>query len=152
MKNQKKCDKKYCKGILFLSTAIIVLILDQLTKLLLKNLKEPIIIIKNFLQISITHNTGASFGIFKGQTMMFVWFSIIAIGIILYLYDKIPEKGYCKYAAALIFAGIIGNLTDRLAYGSVIDFIDFSFWPSFNIADSALTVGVIMLVFYLWRK
>ena len=57
-----------------------------------------------------------------------------------------------QFAAGLLLGGTIGNLIDRVAYGAVIDFIDFRVWPVFNIADSAVTIGVIILIVLLWKK
>ena len=82
--------------------------------------------------------------------MLFVVVSLIAIGILLFLFIKMKEeKEMISFSFPLILAGAIGNLIDRLRYGEVIDFLDFHLfsyhWPAFNIADSAITVGVILL-------
>jgi len=98
------------------------------------------------------HNFGAGFSLFQGATQLIIWFSIIVIGIIVYLYDKIPRLLYVQLSTASLLGGIIGNLIDRFRLGYVIDFIDFRVWPTFNIADMAITLGVIGLIIYFLKK
>ena len=127
--------------------------LDQITKHFISqaaSLKESIPIIKNFFYISLVHNTGIAFGLFKNQTAVFVVISIIAI--ILILYNIFYQGNHKKlnnlelFAFSLILSGAIGNLIDRIRFGYVIDFLDFRIWPVFNVADSAITIGVILLL------
>lgn len=143
-------DKKLLR---FLVISLAVILLDQLLKYLFSNflLPEKSIKLLPFLSLTLTHNTGAGFSLLTGQTGLLVWFSVIVIGIILYFFDKIPADSALVYAA-LVFSGTIGNLIDRLAYGYVIDFIDLGFWPVFNIADSAICIGAVLLVVYFFRK
>jgi len=105
--------------------------------------------ISKFL-LGTTINYGAAFGILQGWRWLFVIISFFVIGSILYYKDKIKSYGY--YGIILLFSGTTGNLIDRLVFGYVRDFIDFGFWPSFNLADSFNTLGVILLVIYFWRK
>lgn len=135
----------------FFLIAFLILILDQLTKLLiLRNFSTSQFKLFNFLQIKYTANTGAAFGILQNQTTLLAWFSVIVIGVVLFYYDKITSKN--DVPLALILGGTIGNFIDRLSYGHVVDYIDFSFWPAFNIADAALTIGVIWLIFSFYKK
>ena len=135
-------EKKKLSVILI--TTILVVLLDQLSKIL---------IVKGLIPISYSLNTGAGFGILKSSTTLLIWISIIVIGLIFYYYDKIPLKQKSvQIATALILAGAIGNLIDRIRLGHVIDFIDLKIWPSFNIADSAITIGAIILIMYLIKK
>ncbi len=97
-----------------------------------------------------SRNFGAAFGILQGWKWLFIIVSFFVIGFILYYKDKI--KGFSRYGLILLFSGTIGNLIDRLVFGYVRDFIDLGFWPSFNLADSFNTVGVILLVIYFWKK
>ena len=71
------------------------------------------------------------------------------IGLILFYYDKLPKKKYVVVSTALIFSGAIGNLIDRIFLGYVVDFIDIGLWPAFNVADSAITIGAIGIIYYL---
>ena len=144
------------RALFFLSTAAIIIILDQILKLILSRtleLGQSIPLIKNLFHLTLIHNTGAGFGILKDHGSLLIWISIIAMGIITYYYDQIPKKDRLpQIAAGLLMGGIIGNLIDRLAHGFVIDFFDLMVWPAFNIADSAITIGVILLIIYLWKK
>jgi signal peptidase II len=126
-------------------------ILDRLSKyIILKSLSagESIPVLENIFHITFVNNTGAAFGILKGQGWLFIIIAVLS-GIFLTAYliikrDTIPL--YEKTALSLILAGILGNLTDRLYFGYVIDFLDFRVWPVFNIADSFITVGVAILL------
>ncbi len=141
------------KNILFIS--LIVVLLDQLTKFILiktLSLSQSIVLIKNILHITYVVNTGAGFGILKNMNSFLIWITIIVIGLIFYLYDKIPKGRLPQTCTALVLGGAVGNLIDRIFVGHVIDFIDFRVWPVFNIADSAITIGVIGLVIYFWRE
>lgn len=144
------------KNTTIFSTALFVIILDQLTKFLIKQnfeLNQSFPIIKNILHFNYITNTGSAFGLFKGYNLFFVFFSIIVI-IVIYMYlnrIKNNEK-LMQFSIGLLLGGTIGNLIDRTLYGYVIDFIDFRFWPVFNIADSAVTISVIFLVFVLWKR
>ncbi len=140
---------------IFFLTAIIIVLLDQLTKLVVQKFLElgkQTAIIPNFLYIKYLQNTGMGFGLMQGQTWMIAWITIIFIGILLYYYDKMPGKKIIVVFAGLLLGGAVGNLIDRIAFGFVRDFIAFTFWPAFNIADMAITVGGIGLLVYLWRK
>lgn len=140
---------------IFPITALIILILDQLTKSIVSgtmSLQQSIPLIKNILHLTYTTNTGAAFGILKNMNYLLTYITIIVIGIILYNYDKLPKNKFPQITAALILGGAIGNLISRIFLGHVIDFIDFRIWPSFNIADSAITTGAIGLIIYFWKK
>jgi signal peptidase II len=135
-----------------------ILSVDQWTKYVVQQ-KLPLYlrveVIHGFFNLTHVRNTGGAFGIFGGErgglgSLLFVVVSLIAIGILLFLFIKMKEeKEMTSFSFPLILAGAIGNLIDRLRYGEVIDFLDFHLfsyhWPAFNIADSAITVGVILL-------
>ena len=133
----------------FFITSIIVL-LDQLTKFLARNISESIPLIKNVFHLTLIKNTGAGFGILQGQVWILIFISLIVIGLILFKIDKILKKKEYIWSFGLILGGAIGNLIDRIAFGFVTDFLDFRIWPAFNIADSALVVGVILLL--VWSR
>ena len=144
------------KNIFIFSAAFIVVLLDQLTKFLIKQnfqLNQSIPILKNIFHLTYITNTGSAFGLFKGLNLFFMLFSIIVIIVIFYYLNKIVEnKKLLQFSIGLLLGGTIGNLIDRIAYASVIDFIDFRIWPVFNIADAAVTISVILLIILLWKK
>ncbi|MBI2101111.1 signal peptidase II [Candidatus Woesearchaeota archaeon] len=145
------------KNTLVFSTALLIVILDQFTKFLVNQnfqLNQSIPLIKNILHITYITNTGSAFGLFKGLNWFFVLFSIIVIIIIFYYLKKAVKNNekLTQFAVGLLLGGTIGNLIDRIAYGAVIDFIDFRIWPVFNIADSAVTISIVLLVVLLWKE
>ena len=145
------------KNIFVFSTALFIVLLDQLTKYLIKQnfqLNTSIPIIKNILHLTYITNTGSAFGLFKSLNPIFVLFSIIVIIAIFYYTGKKIKNNerLLQFAVGLLLGGTIGNLIDRLLYGAVIDFIDFRIWPVFNIADSAVTISVVFLIILLWKK
>lgn len=140
----------------FLIVAVVVA-LDQATKYLIMTNLSPYDAREIFPFLHIVHvrNTGAAFGMFKtlGSTF-FILLSGFAIIFITYLLAK---RTYNTFGLSLILGGAIGNIIDRIAYGKVVDFIDFSVghfhWPAFNVADSSLTIGIaVILGTYLFRK
>ena len=136
-----------------LSVALIVLAiiaLDQITKYLIVNSLSPYdsIEVFSFLHIVNVRNTGAAFGSFKSLgSSFFIIVAVAAIGFVVYLLMK---RTYNTFGLSLILGGAVGNLIDRVLYGQVVDFVDFSIgsyhWPAFNVADSALTVGIIIIL------
>jgi signal peptidase II len=116
-------------------------------------------IIDGFFNLTYIRNTGAAFGILAGSAEAFrlpllLLFSVVAIGFIVMMLRRLPshEKGLIT-ALALILGGAIGNLIDRVFYGEVIDFLDFYWgsyhWPAFNVADSCITIGVAITIYYM---
>lgn len=101
------------------------------------------------LSIVNVQNTGVSFGLFKGYNPFFIALSFAALAFFLFIYRKKKKYGV---QISLICAGIIGNLTDRIFFGHVLDFLDFRFFPVFNIADSAITIGIAWLTFLLIKS
>lgn len=144
------------KNIFIISTAIIIAVIDQLTKFLARQnlqLNESIPIIKNIFHLTYITNTGSAFGMFQGFNLLFIIFSIIVIIILSNHLKKIkPNERYLQFAVSLLLGGTIGNLLDRIFYGAVIDFIDLRVWPVFNIADSAVTISILFLIILLWKK
>jgi len=138
------------------STALIIVIIDQIAKFLIKTnfqLNQTLPIINNIFNLTYIHNFGAGFGILQQQRWVLIFVSIIVIGFILYYLDKINGKEILlQLLFGFILGGTIGNLIDRVIYGYVIDFLDFRVWPVFNFADSFVTIGVIGLIIYLWKK
>lgn len=130
--------------------SLVIIVLDQITKHLVLKYMNPFesIEILPFLHIVSVRNTGGAFGMFKsvGSTL-FIAVSVMAIIFVIWLLIRTKES---YFGLSLILGGAIGNLIDRLRYGWVADFIDFSIgkfhWPAFNVADSALTIGVIVVL------
>ena len=138
------------------SIALIAVLIDQITKLLIKTnfqLNQGIPLVKDVFHLRYIRNFGAGFGIMQQQTWILIFISITVIGVILYYLDRIKDKEILlQFLVGFVLGGTIGNLIDRVSYGSVIDFLDFRIWPVFNFADGFVTMGIIGLVVYLWRK
>ena len=151
-----KFYKKHKKHFWFFLPVLLIVLFDQLFKLLIKNnfsLGESISLIPGFLSLTYVQNTGAGFGLLKDMGLLLIFVSIFVIGIILYQYDKIKIKEkLLLFSTAFVLGGAIGNLIDRIAYGYVVDFVDFLMWPAFNLADTMITIGVFGLVIYFWKK
>jgi len=140
----------------FLIVAVVVA-LDQITKNLIMTNLSPYDAREIFPFLHIVHvrNTGAAFGMFK--TLGSTFFIILSCFAILFITYLIAKRTYNSVGLSLILGGALGNLIDRIAYGKVVDFIDFSVgsfhWPAFNVADSALTVGIaVILGTYIFKK
>jgi signal peptidase II len=147
-----------------LGWVVTILVLDQLTKMIVDrtmSLHQSIPIIDGFFSLTYVRNTGAAFGIFAGSHEAFrlpflILVSVLALGFVAVMLKRLrdEEKGLIT-ALSLIIGGAIGNLVDRVLYGEVIDFLDFYWsnyhWPAFNVADSCITIGVLITLFYLIR-
>ena len=137
---------------------LLLITADQLTKLWVRSYEEGEVIYQlGFIQLTHVQNTGASFGIFKGHSFTLMIVDIVGIVILLamafYIYRRLPNLVTLlnTIAFSLILAGTVGNLIDRVRLEHVTDFIDVGFWPVFNVADSAVTVGAALIVFSLIR-
>ncbi|MCX5714007.1 MAG: signal peptidase II [Candidatus Omnitrophica bacterium] len=131
---------------------IAVLALDQLTKFAASNaliINNPVCVIKGIFYLTLVHNRGAAFGILQNQTLLFIITSLIAIFLIYLNLKKAKAAPWQSISLAFILAGAIGNLFDRIIYGHVIDFLDFRVWPVFNVADSSITIGAILLGWHI---
>ena len=108
-------------------------------------------VVRNIFHMTLVHNTGIAFGLFKNQGIVFIVIPIIAIILLvfnIYYYGNNKDDLSRTYIVAfsLILGGAIGNLIDRIYFGYVIDFIDFRIWPVFNVADSAITIGAMIIL------
>ena len=138
---------------------LLIVVADQFSKAWIRtNLLEGQSLFETgFFRITHVHNTGAAFGLFPDQSFALAIIALISITAIIvyvfviYRYFPLPDGMLGKLALGLVFGGAAGNLIDRLRFGYVTDFIDFGFWPAFNIADSAVTVGVIIFAYSLLR-
>ncbi len=134
------------KHVSFWATALSILVLDRLSKLLiLKYL--PLNSSIDFGLLSITHvlNTGTAFGMLKNASWFFIVFAAAVSAFLIMRYQKFPSSMH--WTLGLILGGALGNLIDRILYGAVIDFIDLGWWPVFNIADSAIVIAIVCLLF-----
>lgn len=127
-----------------------VFILDRVTKFAaLAALSDgrSVKVLPGIFHLTLVLNKGAAFGLLRDQRMFFILLSIFAVLFIIFYIRAKKNMGFVLSSAlGLILAGTIGNLVDRIRFGCVIDFLDFRVWPVFNIADSALTIGVGILI------
>ncbi len=134
------------------------LVLDRWTKILIQSrfdLNESVSIIDGFFNITYVRNTGVAFGIFSSvsspaKSVLLSAFTALAAALVTVYAVRAPARNrLLQLALGFILGGALGNLYDRLAYGYVVDFLEFYVgnyhWPSFNIADSAISIGVVLL-------
>ena len=118
---------------------------------------EPVEVLGEFVRLTYTRNSGIAFGLGAGVRFPYYLFSILAAAIIVYLFARQRVRSLTRQTAlALILGGALGNLVDRLKTGEVVDFIEVGWngwhWPVFNVADSAVTIGVLLFAFTWSRK
>ena len=140
------------------TTALIVLMLDQLTKLIVLQLLAPgtgVSVVDGLFSLTLAMNPGLAFGMLSTTPVAWRWLvAVLSMGALVVLavvgVRLLPAGGLAtRLAMGLIFGGAIGNLIDRARFGAVVDFLDFYWrdhhWPAFNVADSAISVGVALL-------
>lgn len=132
-----------------LAIAVTIMVLDQLTKWLVitrMTLNESIPVCGKFLSLTYCHNTGGAFSLMPGATNFFlVTGVVVSLALLAYLPKLARQHPMPAIAYALILGGAVGNLIDRFTYKYVIDFLDLHWWPVFNVADSGITIGVVLL-------
>ena len=141
------------RNVVFCLIGLLIVFADQLSKAWIRaNLAQGQSLFDiGFFRITRLHNTGAAFGLFQDQSFVLTIVAFIGVVVILLCtflaYRCLPflDNMLGKSALGLVLGGTVGNLIDRLRLGYVTDFIDFGFWPAFNVADSAVTIGVIIL-------
>ena len=150
------------RWIIFLSLPLYVL--DQLTKRwILEHIdpESPLRVIPNWFDLVNVTNTGAAFGSFQNNNLFFVALSSIALIAVasLLLRKRSRKDAWRDVSLALLLAGVLGNLTDRLSYGHVVDFLLFDLhvplahpWPAFNVADSCICIAVFCFIIYSLRS
>jgi signal peptidase II len=166
LENDESCARSWLRArlrndLLFFLIAALVVALDQLTKHNIRSNQVPGETWGDggILRIIRVTNTGAAFGILQGQGVFLTITTLFGLAAIIlyYLYPPM-EHGLLRLALGLQLGGAVGNLTDRVRLGGVTDFIDFRYWPTFNIADSAIVVGVATIVGFfilsetLWQQ
>ena len=136
--------------------AAAVVAADQATKSMILarfNLGEGVVVAP-FFNLVLVYNKGAAFSFLSDapgwQTPLLVGFAVVAMGVVAYLLVRSPQRFIVSAGLALILGGALGNVIDRLRFGQVVDFLDFHaagwHWPAFNVADSAITVGAVLLI------
>ncbi len=129
---------------------------DRVSKVICRQYLRPlgsIPVIKGVFHLTYVENTGAAFGMLQGNTWFLILTSVLVSAVVAYLIWKVkPENRYVKLSLALILGGALGNLVDRVLLGYVVDFLDFRIWPVFNIADSCVVVGAILLGYFVVVK
>ena len=159
-KSTVSSERQRRKLLTFLAVASLVVILDQLSKLWVRTYLELGESLRLTARLSLTHvgNTGSAFGLLANQTFLLIIIGIASLFVILLFLRYLPQVTTLSMASiGLIWGGALGNLVDRLHLGFVTDFIDFRLWgsfhwPAFNIADAAITVGVFLLIYSLYRS
>jgi len=154
---------KKLKDVCFFS--IIFLVIDQAIKFYLSSkmiLNQSTILIKNFLNITYVHNTGAAFSLFEGNTWLLILIGVLAvIGLILYISKLAHISDFDMFIYSLLLGGVLGNLIDRIIHGYVIDYISLNLFgyhfPIFNFADMCIVVSIILIFTTtlkgdLWRE
>jgi len=141
---------------IYLAIVLILVTFDYIIKTKIKTimqLGDSIDVIKNFFSITYVQNTGAAFGMFKNQKILFLIVGIVAILILVYSFSKTDNK-IAKIAISMVISGAIGNIIDRLLYGFVVDMFDFhAIWSYvFNFADICVVLGVALLSFSILKE
>jgi signal peptidase II len=131
--------------------AAVVVGLDQLTKHLIRTNIDPGDTHKFFLGIQLVHvrNTGVAFSLFSGGGTIVLVFTLAALAVLVGYFTVRPSRPWLWLPTGLLLGGALGNLIDRIAHGAVTDFVKLPLWPAFNVADMAITVGVITLLLVL---
>jgi len=167
-------ERKFSTASIVIIIAV-VLVLDQVTKYLIKvnmQLHQSIPVLGDFFRITYVENPGMAFGVRIDNPVLFIGLSLFAAGLVFYYLFRLRKDGWIlQIALSFIAAGAIGNIVDRIIYGRVIDFLDIDFfdislpafeflfvdfpgysitrWYVFNVADSAVSVGMTFIIFYI---
>jgi signal peptidase II len=137
----------------FAATALVVIALDRWTKQLatehlLDSGVRSIPVVGEYIRLTYVENRGAAFGVLQNQTAFFILVGLVVISVIVASYRYIPEPSWLlNVCLGLQMGGAVGNLIDRVTVGYVVDFVDLTFWPVFNVADSAICIGVAGLAY-----
>ena len=147
----------FTKAVILLLTALVILIADQLTKaLVVANLAigERARLLGDVVQVWHAQNRGAAFSLFQGGTVVFLVVSVLSIGMVAYFHRSLRDRApWLHVVLGIILGGTLGNFIDRLRQGYVTDWLSVGIgdtrWPTFNVADSSVVVGIGVLVVYL---
>ncbi len=134
--------------------AVVVVILDQIAKNIVEHhivLGEQVDVLGP-LKLTLSHNEGVAFGLADGGGVLLVAITLIALGVVLWLFARDPARPGMWVATGLLAGGAFGNLIDRVRHGHVTDFIELPHWPPFNLADCGITCGVVILLVIYVRE
>lgn len=134
--------------------AAIVLVADQIAKAAIEARLVPgeQVDVLGPLGLTLSHNRGVAFGLAGGAGAPLIVLTVAALGVVAYLFARNPTRPGMWVAAGLLAGGAVGNLVDRVRAGEVTDYVDLSPWPAFNLADVAISLGVLVLVFLYLRE
>lgn len=149
---------RWMEPLLLFATATFVFIADQATKALVATgigLNERVPILGDLVQLWHVRNSGAAFSLFQGGTLLFLAVTVLAFGMIVYFHRTFRGRSpWLQVLLGVILGGTAGNLVDRVRFGYVTDFVSVGIgevrWPTFNVADSSIVVGIGLLVAYLF--
>ncbi|MFQ5510382.1 MAG: signal peptidase II [Candidatus Krumholzibacteriia bacterium] len=141
----------------FVLPAVIVVILDQVTKQFFWHLGRNFDVIDGFFRVTLVRNSGAAFGMLQDGRGFLIVMSVLASILIIFVVQRLPAEQLARRVfLGMILGGALGNLIDRIYPGQVIDFIDMGIpayrWPVYNIADSAVTIGGVLLILSVSRS
>ncbi len=153
---------KYAK---FAAVVVLVVLLDQITKTMvirMMPLFDSIVVIPGFFNLTHVHNPGGAFGLLSKngavwRHWLFLGAAVFALCIILFFHHRTPKAlPWLAGSLAMIFGGAVGNMIDRVRFGEVVDFLDVYVasyhWPTFNVADSAVSVGIAIFILHILLK
>jgi signal peptidase II len=148
----------FSKTIILLLTALTILVADQLTKaLVVANLAvgEQARLLGDLVQVWHAQNRGAAFSLFQGGTVVFLIVSVLSIGMVAYFHRSLRDRSpWLHVVLGIVLGGTLGNFIDRLRQGYVTDWLSIGIgdtrWPTFNVADSSVVIGIGILVVYLF--
>lgn len=142
----------------YLGISLGVFLLDQASKYLANrflSVRASVGVVDPILRLTLVRNPGGTFGILWGGKPFYLYLSFFAVGLIAFYLVKVKLPIY-RCSLALILGGAMGNLADRVRFGEVVDFLDLGLgpyrWPTFNLADSAITIGILFLLLTSFRK
>jgi len=146
------------KSAVLLLTALVILIADQLTKALVAanlELGQRVRVVGDLVQVWHAQNSGAAFSLFQGGSVVFLVVSVLSIGMVAYFHRSLRAQGlWLHVVLGVILGGTLGNFIDRLRQGYVTDWLSIGIgdtrWPTFNVADCSIVVGIGILVLYLF--
>lgn len=157
MSSEGRVSGGIAKPAILLVTALVILVADQLTKaLVVANVAvgERVNLIGDLVQVWHAQNRGASFSLLQGASLLFLVVSILSVGLVVYFHRTLRGRAWWLHLVlGVVLGGTLGNFVDRLRQGAVTDWLSIGIgdlrWPTFNIADSSLVVGIGILVLYL---
>ena len=157
MTSEGPTNGEFRKAVILLLTALAILVADQVTKaLVVANLAvgEKVRLVGDLVQVWHAQNRGAAFSLFQGGAVVFLIVSVVSIVMVAYFHRSLRDRSpWLHVVLGIVLGGTLGNFTDRLRQGYVTDWLSVGIgdtrWPTFNVADSSVVVGIGILVIYL---